>query len=343
MESEMGSKSMMQQAQHIWSMLDDMADNDPKAYRRFIEKQKAEQKEYMSPPEPHMCVQTQMTKPEKVPFYINFCVWKRIPPPANSEEPVKVGGSAIGQLKEDKGKAAVTAVAFNEKVLKDYGIEPISTKDQDTLVQIAMDFIERQHSHVRLNRQYKILEKTHKGSIKMIQESLIHAFRTKERGTDDEMAKVLGSFAPMAMESPETLIGQLNTQNDQSESVKQTELASDRLSGITLNPQPVKKGLIEEIDSTTKTLPEPVYEINTTRQDNTTSLTETVIVKISLPGVKSVAECELDISKDDISLVVDDKYELSLSLPQSILEEESSAKFNKKTSWLTLTMPVSSS
>lgn len=42
-------------------------------------------------------------KPEKVPFYINFCVWKRIPPPANSEEPVKVGGSAIGQLKEDKG------------------------------------------------------------------------------------------------------------------------------------------------------------------------------------------------------------------------------------------------
>lgn len=60
MEKDIGTESMMQQAQHIWSMLDDMAENDPKAYRRFIEKQKAEHKEYMSPPEPHMCVQTQM-------------------------------------------------------------------------------------------------------------------------------------------------------------------------------------------------------------------------------------------------------------------------------------------
>ena len=57
----MNSETMMQQAQHIWSMLDDMAEHDPKAYKRFIEKQKAEQKEYTSPPEPHMCVQTQMT------------------------------------------------------------------------------------------------------------------------------------------------------------------------------------------------------------------------------------------------------------------------------------------
>ena len=61
MDRGSGTESMMQQAQHIWSMLDDMADNDPKAYRRFIEKQKAEQKEHMSPPEPHMCVRTQMT------------------------------------------------------------------------------------------------------------------------------------------------------------------------------------------------------------------------------------------------------------------------------------------
>ena len=60
MDAGFNNENMMQQAQHIWSMLDDMAENDPKAYRRFIEKQKAEQKEYMSPPEPHMCVRTQM-------------------------------------------------------------------------------------------------------------------------------------------------------------------------------------------------------------------------------------------------------------------------------------------
>jgi len=42
-------------------------------------------------------------KPERVAFYINFCSWKRIPEPANPEEPVKVAGSAVSQISDDKG------------------------------------------------------------------------------------------------------------------------------------------------------------------------------------------------------------------------------------------------
>lgn len=42
-------------------------------------------------------------KPQNVPFFINFCTWKRIPQPANPEEPVKVAGSAIGQINDDRG------------------------------------------------------------------------------------------------------------------------------------------------------------------------------------------------------------------------------------------------
>ena len=34
MAADMSSESMLQQAQHIWQMLDDMAQNDPQAYRR---------------------------------------------------------------------------------------------------------------------------------------------------------------------------------------------------------------------------------------------------------------------------------------------------------------------
>jgi len=43
-------------------------------------------------------------KPDKVPFYINFCSWRRIPAPASPEEPVKVAGSAVGRLKDEKGR-----------------------------------------------------------------------------------------------------------------------------------------------------------------------------------------------------------------------------------------------
>ena len=51
---------MKVQAQHIWSMLDDMANKDPSAYRKFIDKQIKEGKEHMKPPEPHMVVQTRI-------------------------------------------------------------------------------------------------------------------------------------------------------------------------------------------------------------------------------------------------------------------------------------------
>lgn len=54
------SESMSKQAQHIWGMLDDMADNDPSAYKKFIERQLKEGKEYMAPPDPHMCVQVML-------------------------------------------------------------------------------------------------------------------------------------------------------------------------------------------------------------------------------------------------------------------------------------------
>lgn len=60
MDGAYSSDSMMKQAQQVWSMLDDMAENDPQAYKAFIDKQAAERKEFMAPPETHMCVQTQM-------------------------------------------------------------------------------------------------------------------------------------------------------------------------------------------------------------------------------------------------------------------------------------------
>ena len=55
------SDSMMKQAAHIWSMLDDMAANDPAGYRKFLDKQMSEAKESMKPIEPHMCVSTKFT------------------------------------------------------------------------------------------------------------------------------------------------------------------------------------------------------------------------------------------------------------------------------------------
>lgn len=48
----------------------------------------------------------------------------------------------------------------------------------------------------------------------------------------------------------------------------------------------------------------------------------------------------LFILQDDISLYVEDKYELKLALPSKIIDDEASAKFIKKSSTLTITMPI---
>lgn len=50
--------NMNQMAQQIWSMLDNMAAEDPESYRKFIDKQLKEGKEALKPPNPYMCVQT---------------------------------------------------------------------------------------------------------------------------------------------------------------------------------------------------------------------------------------------------------------------------------------------
>lgn len=191
----------------------------------------------------------------------------------------------------------MTAVAFNKTILDEYGKNSTNTIDQDTLIQIAMDFIEKQHSHIKLNRKYKILERSHKGSVKLIQESLFHAFRSKDQEVDENIANMMKDFAPLATENPESLLSQLNKQtNNSSDNFQTNGGINDQLSGIKLDTKPAKKGLIEEVSSETTSLPEPVYKLTTVKSGDS-DLTKLLTLKIELPGVKSVGECELDISK----------------------------------------------
>lgn len=58
--SSASSKEALRQLDQFWSMLDDLCENDPAAYRRFIEKQMKEGAEYSSPPEIHTCLRTEI-------------------------------------------------------------------------------------------------------------------------------------------------------------------------------------------------------------------------------------------------------------------------------------------
>lgn len=49
---------LLQQADSVWKMLDDLADTDPDGYRKLIDNIMKEEKEYWKPPEPVFCLKT---------------------------------------------------------------------------------------------------------------------------------------------------------------------------------------------------------------------------------------------------------------------------------------------
>ena len=53
-----GSESLLNQADSMWKMLDDLVESDPEAYKRFMEKTLKEGSTMFKPPEPCFCVIT---------------------------------------------------------------------------------------------------------------------------------------------------------------------------------------------------------------------------------------------------------------------------------------------
>nr|KAG5705374.1 hypothetical protein BaRGS_011146 [Batillaria attramentaria] len=97
-----------------------------------------------------------------------------------------------------------------------------------------------------------------------------------------------------------------------------------------------QKTLIQEIGGEDVKLQEPVYQL----EKSSSSSGDSLVLTVELPGVKSVADCQLDISEDDVKLYVEGKYDLTVKLPSCIDDSEAQAKFSKKQSTLTLHMPL---
>ena len=58
----MERESLLRQADHMWNMLDSMAENNPDDYQRFIKKQLQEGSVHFKPPEPVFCVSCEIDK-----------------------------------------------------------------------------------------------------------------------------------------------------------------------------------------------------------------------------------------------------------------------------------------
>ncbi|XP_026536738.1 PIH1 domain-containing protein 2 [Notechis scutatus] len=313
MEALCSSEEMLTKATQLWTMLDDMAENNPKSYCHFMQQQLKEAKQHYAPPEPCLCLKTCILEPTKTCLFINLCSWSRIPAPKSPSEPILLSAGKMETLSDNSEICSILDVAYNPSVLERVKDSP---PEKDLLIRMLLKYAE-EHFNVTLSQSWSVAKFKLKGSLERMRESL-------------------------RREQPPLTVSQRNPNKEVTLSQLRSLRAEDS-SGLILppakNPAASKKRLIEEISTTNK--PEglkPAYQM-TTKKDADDKPLE-VELKIELPGVCGVSECNLSVSKDDVLVECLEKYRLRVDLPASVDEEATSATFYKKEGVLHIRMPV---
>ncbi|XP_031729405.1 PIH1 domain-containing protein 2 isoform X1 [Anarrhichthys ocellatus] len=307
---------VFQQVDQFWSILDDLSQDDPAAYRKFMEKQLKEGAEFCAPPELDSCLCTEiLQEPKKGSLYINICSWKRVPAPQDPSMPLPVcAGTLETDTHEGQSWYSVLDVALNPAVLQ------ASKKDKTEVYMLALSFAQQQHG-MSLSQQYTVVSCSPKSSPDDVHRRLgFRQWPNTSRQPDT------------ASQNPAALLQQIS-------SLRSEKQHKEPAAQIISRPAEHKKKDLIQVISTTFVQPQkPEYQLEV--KTDTVGVAQSMELTVDLPKVCSMSECQLRISKDDVLLEVEDVYYLLLELPKTVIEDTAYAIFNKKTRRLTLRVDV---
>ncbi|XP_063063408.1 PIH1 domain-containing protein 2 [Engraulis encrasicolus] len=337
MEVPGSPNAVLQQVNQLWSMLDDMSVNSPEGYRKFIEKQMREGADYCSPPQPDSCIRVGILGPKPGVLYINVCCWKRVPAPSSPEQPVPVCGGRLETLTEGKEQYSVLDVAYSPAVLERARGDP---QEREQLHLLAMSYVVQQHSLSLNSHRYKMHSNQLKGSLESMRDRLTQ--KQAKQAPSPPPQPPQADTVPSLLQQISSLRGKGGAGGDDDD--------PSAGGGVTLElgghqKPPAKPGLIQVISSSeSRRVPQrPAHRL--TLKPGTGGASgggplKSLELSVELPGVRSVTECQLSISQDDILLEVEDMYHLHVDLPETVNEETATATFSKRTHTLTLTVAV---
>ena len=204
------------------------------------------------------------------------------------------------------GPYSLVSVAFNPKVLNEFGREAKNPVDADTLVQLALDYIEHEQK-VKVSRTYTVLptDTTHKGEMEFVRLSLGKKLSNQDHLFEQNMKNLGKQFGAGTENDEDSFMRKLSnltmTENKESKSGPGLNFShsQDPIKITNTVKQTDKKNLIEEIGSSNiaspagRQWPTPKYSLEPCERNGCRCLE----LRVELPGVKSVAECELDISE----------------------------------------------
>ncbi|MEQ2280089.1 hypothetical protein AMECASPLE_016183 [Ameca splendens] len=315
-----GREDVLRQVSQFWSMLDDLSENDPATYRKFIEEQMKRGAEFNAPPELHSCLRTQILEPKPGLLYINICSWKRVPAPQDLSSSLPLCGGKLETCStEDQcgGWCAVLDVALNPAVLQK---RKEDKADINNIYMLALSFAQQQHG-MSLSQEYSIVSCSPKGNPDDLQCRL--GFQ-KLLSTPEQ--------PETASQTPTSLLRQISSQ------LSETQDENSTVQIICRPAEHKKKNLIQVISSTFQGPQVPEYLLEV--KSDSAGVSRSMELTVELPKVRSMSECQLRVSKEDVLLEVDDVYYLLLEFPKTANEDAASAIFNKKKRRLTLTVDV---
>lgn len=326
-----GGTDFKQQAQYIWNRLDDLANVDPKAYKSFIDKQMKEKDIFMSNPKAELCIHTSAKiDSETTQVYVNILSWKRLPDVKSDQDPIKLMGGKKSKYRATKNEkpSMCIPVAVNDRIFGE--ICKIELHKQDFL-KLCLEFVRRQVK-VPVSNCFIV----HKEIFVGVFPANPRALFLSGMDLQDPMDLIgRGDIsADKILSSPDALLKNLSVDenaeiDDEDRKMFDSLIGGAKGGAATVAGEKKKsKKLIEEMDNDPVT---PEYSFI----DG-----ECMKVKIYLPLLANMSDCDLTISKDEIKLrACSNKYELDLKMPKKIDDDAATAKFNRKTYKLTLTAP----
>ncbi|XP_063350335.1 PIH1 domain-containing protein 2 [Pelmatolapia mariae] len=311
------TEDILQQMSKLWSMLDDLSENDPAAYRTLIEKQMKEGAEFRAPPELDSCLCTEILKPKKGLLYINICGWKRVPAPQDTSRPLPVyTGKLETGTNEDQDWYTVLDVALNPVLLQE---SRENKAEINQVYMLALSFAQKQLG-MTLSQEYRVVN-------------------SSPNSSPDEMHRRLGFQKLSSAPKQPNTAGQTPAALLQHISSLQSENQEDSAPQIICRPaEKIKKDLIQVISAASVEPQKPEYRLEV--KTDAAGVPDSVELTVELPMVCSMSECQLSMSKDDVLLEVEDLYYLLVDFPKTVNEDTASAIFNKKKRRLTLKVNV---
>ena len=299
----MNPSLLPQQASQIWNMLDEMAQDDPKAYQSFIQKNLNQGSELFSKPKSEVSIRAVFnTPPSKTApkyVYINIFTWKQITEPKSADSPVPMTCSDMKIVTIDKIECYIVSVAVNPNL---YAECCENKPDLDQLFELIITYVSDMRD-LDIKPEFSRLKTPCKGdtttSATWLYETIYRNIMPADTGTPPPRRDLIDELSNLSVkDSPPVVAGE--------------------------------NKLVEEIQDEKEN---PIFTSRITSGDNNENV---LMLCITLPRVKTVSELDLRISQDEIYLS-NLYYGLSTDLECAIDEKSVKAKFDKSTHILTVT------